>query len=949
MKRSRIPVWFFALATLVAAVASTVPAHASGFDTRAFVSGNAFHGRFLARRGFTYKSNSIGLIRDGLVLLFGDSNTVGLGDTSHMDNGLGWQGTFSSASMDWHYANSVTDPMTWIDVSRRDLQPYDSTPGNPAVGYELGLGRYLVQYHGFTAPVQMAKFAASGLKALNATPTSATPLTPKRIIFQAEDYFDGERVETGKPVSIIIYGLGTNDASVTNAPLFAGNLAATEAEFRAHYGSRFLFAIIDINTNMTAAGTASDRNTIRAAAAAFVAAHPKNSILIDPSRIPVSNSNIHYVADELGSLGNMVGEFTSEKVKPGRSTDFSTGAAAQVQSINEATIRSPSATGNLTVRGPTREKAGDWDFLVIGQNPTASAPPALTTAAGFTAVANATGLDSSASGTHQYLSLYERHVTQAALDTYFAAHGEYRLDDPVITDNNTSKQAAIFSVRGAYQPGALASAVEAVTTSVNNASNTSTSAPGPTTLGHDRLIIHVQTGFSSSPNAASNWANASLTNVTVLRDSTDDTNETTLVATGTLATEGASGTWTGTRAANTIIANAVISIAPALLASETEYTTTLSDASDPITGGQNEVYTLSVNNTGSVTATTVSAAITLDASLTYVSSSGTGWSCSRSSQVVTCTRASMAPGVAPDITVTATTALASSTITTTSKVTSANASTVNASQSTTVQVAASQDATSLIYVPASPQEWANLGLTAPDFQWGAQDASSPLAAAIGGITLAQASTPSYQNTITGWSRKALGTADNTGQDWSSTNAGLPDVASNSILLYLIWKPPTANPAAARRIAAIGTSPATSMQFTAAGKVTFIGGANTATSTTDIHNSAPIALVLKYNRTGSETKGYTLTEKITVTFSGTGTGKSVIIGGSSAAAQQNFLYIAMWKGANAEMSDATVKAMLQTLGWTISWSMLFPFDSVRHPANDNVVPHWVAQEHKEHAA
>ena len=857
-----------------------------------------------------------GLTQNGVVVLLGDSNTVGLADVTHMDNGLGWQNAYSSVQMTWHYATSTTDPMTWIDVARQDLQPYDPTPGNPAIGPEQALGRYLVQYHGFDAPVEMYKFAASGLKATNVTTTAASPLTPKRLILQLQDGIDTILANSGKQLGVVVYALGTNDAGTdANSDAFAANLADTEAFLRLHYGPNFLFCILLVNSNMTAAGTLANRNKIRAAALAFAAAHPVNCIAVTPDRIPVSNSNLHYVADEEGSVGNMLGEAISEALRPRRAWDFgsSTGPAAWLQSNNEPTVRSQiAASGNLTPRGPARDKAGDWHYLLVGQG-TEAVAPALTTANGFTLVAS--GFSTTA-GLNQYLALYERICDQATLD----ANGG-RMPDPVVTDGTTSKQAVIFSVRNAYKPGVLSSAIEATQLTANNASNTPVSAAGVTTLGTNRLIAAFQTGFASVANGGSGWTDATLSGFALVRDSFDDINETSALATGTLAAAGASGTVTGTRAGNTIMENLIVAIRPLMPATDTELTATFTDATDPITGGQNEVYTFSLTNAGNSAASSITATITLDSNLTYVSATGTGWTIGRSGQVITATLASLAAGTpASDVTITATTPLSSLTVTTTVAVTCSNAASLNLSQASVVQVTASKDATSNIFVPASATEWTNLGLTAPDFQWECQDAASPLAAAIGGITLASAGTGhTYQDTVSGWSRKGIGTQDNLTQDWASTNAGLPDVASNSVMYLILHRPPASNPAAARKVATVGTSPATSIQVTATGKYTFIGGANTANSTTTVTGGGVVPLVLKYNRTGSETKGYTNADKVTVTFSGTGTGKQVLLGGSTASASQEFLAVYLWKGANAEMTDAQVKSMLQTLGWTIGWT------------------------------
>jgi uncharacterized repeat protein (TIGR01451 family) len=54
--------------------------------------------------------------------------------------------------------------------------------------------------------------------------------------------------------------------------------------------------------------------------------------------------------------------------------------------------------------------------------------------------------------------------------------------------------------------------------------------------------------------------------------------------------------------------------------------------------GQNEVYTIQVNNVGNgASSGTITVTDTLDTNLTFVSASGSGWSCSGAGRVVTCT------------------------------------------------------------------------------------------------------------------------------------------------------------------------------------------------------------------------------------------------------------------------------------------------------------------------
>ena len=79
-----------------------------------------------------------------------------------------------------------------------------------------------------------------------------------------------------------------------------------------------------------------------------------------------------------------------------------------------------------------------------------------------------------------------------------------------------------------------------------------------------------------------------------------------------------------------------------------------SDSPDPVTENTNITYTLTVGNNGNApTSGTITVTDTLPAGTTFVSASGTGWSCSQASGVVTCTRTTAIPAGqnAPDITI----------------------------------------------------------------------------------------------------------------------------------------------------------------------------------------------------------------------------------------------------------------------------------------------------------
>jgi uncharacterized repeat protein (TIGR01451 family) len=114
-------------------------------------------------------------------------------------------------------------------------------------------------------------------------------------------------------------------------------------------------------------------------------------------------------------------------------------------------------------------------------------------------------------------------------------------------------------------------------------------------------------------------------------------------------------------------------------------------ASGSFIAGTNATYTLSISNAGPQSASApITVKDTLPTGLTYVSGTGTGWSCSASGQVVTCTNSSaMASGGSSSITLTVTLASnVSSSVTNTASVSSpafdSNTSNDSSSATTTI-------------------------------------------------------------------------------------------------------------------------------------------------------------------------------------------------------------------------------------------------------------------------
>jgi uncharacterized repeat protein (TIGR01451 family) len=116
-----------------------------------------------------------------------------------------------------------------------------------------------------------------------------------------------------------------------------------------------------------------------------------------------------------------------------------------------------------------------------------------------------------------------------------------------------------------------------------------------------------------------------------------------------------------------------------------------SDSPDPVAAGATLTYNLTVANAGPDTATLVSVTDTLPPGVTFLSASGSGWTCNHASGQVVCTRASLPVGTAPNITIQVTAPPTAGTINNSAVVTGGgvdpNPGDNSANESTTVEVA----------------------------------------------------------------------------------------------------------------------------------------------------------------------------------------------------------------------------------------------------------------------
>ncbi len=237
-----------------------------------------------------------------------------------------------------------------------------------------------------------------------------------------------------------------------------------------------------------------------------------------------------------------------------------------------------------------------------------------------------------------------------------------------------------------------------------------------------------------------------------------------------------------------------------------------------------------------------------------------------------------------------------------------------------------RDASALKYLPSSSGQWttfmtaAGLATGNPSNLWMCTEPSATnLADSIGAVTLTANNSPTGQNTVSGWTKKAVGTTDGAAMSYQAA-AGVNLATTSGLLLGYVAA--TATPAAERPLIGIGAG--TDHRYAAVTttpriKAAALGG-GTATGTaapgTTVH---PIAVAV--NRAATTYKVYTDQEIITVAWTNPGAGGSLVGAGDTpgvGAAPMFLLYLTLFASTAAELSDAQVRTLLTTLGWSCAW-------------------------------
>lgn len=241
-----------------------------------------------------------------------------------------------------------------------------------------------------------------------------------------------------------------------------------------------------------------------------------------------------------------------------------------------------------------------------------------------------------------------------------------------------------------------------------------------------------------------------------------------------------------------------------------------------------------------------------------------------------------------------------------------------------VLVGVTQDATSLIYAPNTAGEWTTartaMGLPAnPTRLWRLQEAAGNPADSIGPTTLTASGVVTYQQNVTGWSRKAIMVADGGASFlFNNTDATLPNVSAAPMLL-LVYAAVTATPAAERTIAVIGDGNGVKANFTTTPRYRAYWAGNNATGGSS-PGTGVLPLILQADPANNIARIITSQEVITPTWTaGTSAAQALFLGGAvELAAATLYLYGCAFTGAGAQLSLSQIRTMLQTLGFPVSW-------------------------------
>lgn len=226
---------------------------------------------------------------------------------------------------------------------------------------------------------------------------------------------------------------------------------------------------------------------------------------------------------------------------------------------------------------------------------------------------------------------------------------------------------------------------------------------------------------------------------------------------------------------------------------------------------------------------------------------------------------------------------------------------------------------STIFTPSTAGEFTALGITAPSNLWLCQEASGNLADSIGALTLTANATPLYQQTVPGWTRKAVGFNETAAQRFQALAGSGPNPATQSVA-WLCYFRLSSMPGAARRLLTAADGLATTgvlATLTSAGLILLTCVNVGATGLYNYQDGNVHPLLLVYDRTNSLVRVYTDKEQINGTYSAGAVDAQK--GLAAAGAGTSLPGLIPWAfAASGATAEGYGKTTLRKLGWSLGY-------------------------------
>lgn len=241
-----------------------------------------------------------------------------------------------------------------------------------------------------------------------------------------------------------------------------------------------------------------------------------------------------------------------------------------------------------------------------------------------------------------------------------------------------------------------------------------------------------------------------------------------------------------------------------------------------------------------------------------------------------------------------------------------------------------RDATSLVYRPSTLAQWQTVlsvaGVTGDPFlHWKLDQAAGNAPDSIGALAGAQGGTLAniaFQQAIPGWTATGVTLAKGTDATFITTDVSLPDTSTGDLLVMCNARFPAAIAAGSpSTVMQLGYVYATrvSIETMVTPAVRAFTPAATVTGVSDPSGViTPLALLV--DRTNGRATVLTRFEALDVAIGGAG--KGILIGGDNIqtdlSAGCTYWDVVAFQGAAARKTNANIKSIWTTLGWSVGW-------------------------------